>query len=303
MADQNYLDNYSPFDENGKKGDDEIPQIRLNLEGVESHPPPSRNTFSNARSNQLPSASVLDSIDESGPLTEEQLREYEENLDILDREITNLENQNRSGNFINTDRDLPPNWPSIYPIIHFDLNEIPDNLQIYVKGAFFCWFVMVIAFLLNWIGTLSLLSVSNAIESPGSKIALSTLYFFILVPLAFDLDTMSVYRAMRIRTISTFTYLKLFLALGFTCFFEFMLTLGMESSGSVGLISTIELFIGNNIGCGVFGLIVTLVMGASASLHSFYLAKLWKYYRGTEEGGHMETDLRSSIGGYLVNLL
>lgn len=314
MADSEYLNNYSPFDD---KKDEDIPQFQLNLENAESHPPESNTTtkstslYSNTNyaSATIPSSSVLDSIDTSSPLTEEQLREYEENLNLLEDQIAQLENSNendrRNGGFRGgpTEAELPPNWPKFYPIVHFDIDEVGENLRNYVKGAFLCWIVMAVSFLMNWIGTLSLLSVENTIKSPGSKIALSSIYLFILVPLALDLNAMSVYRAMKQSTIYTFTYLKIFLALGFTCLFEFMLTLGMDSSGSVGLISTIDLLIHGNTGCGVFGVFVTLALGASLFMHSVFFRKLWKYYRGTEEGGHMETDIRRSVAGYLTRLV
>lgn len=315
MADQDYLNNYAPFDD---KKDEEIPQFHLNLEDTESHPPSSNSpsttptSFSNTRSAaaSIPSSSIFDSIDSSAPLTEDQLREYEENLNLLEHQINQLENSNendrRNGGLNRngpSEADLPPNWPKFYPIIHFDIDEVGENLRNYVRGALLCWIVMAGAFLLNWIGTLTLLSVENTIESPGSKIALSSIYLFILIPLALDLNAMSVYRAMKQNTIYTFTYVKIFLALGFTCLFEFMLTLGMDSSGSVGLISTIDLLIHGNAGCGVFGIFVTLALGASLFLHAVFFRKLWKYYRGTEEGGHMETDIRRSVAGYLTHLI
>ncbi|KAK8836008.1 hypothetical protein M9Y10_040207 [Tritrichomonas musculus] len=313
MADQDYLNNYSPFDD---KKDDEIPQFRLNLEETQTHPQTSNTTSistssvsntTNARAS-FPSSSVLDNIDSSAPLTEDQIREYEENLDLLEHQINQLENSNensrRNGiNYGPNEAELPPNWPKFYPIIHFDIDEVRENLRNYVKEGFLCWFVMIGSFLLNWIGTLSLLSVENTIKSPGSKIALSSIYLFILVPLALDLNTMSVYRAMKQSSIYTFTYIKIFLALGFTCLFEFMLTLGLDSSGSVGLISTIDLLVHKNFGCGIFGIFVTVSLGASLFLHINFLRKLWKYYRGTEEGGNMENDIRQSVANYLVRLV
>ena len=92
------------------------------------------------------------------------------------------------------------------------------------------------------------------------------------------------------------------MALGFTCLFEFMLTLGMDSSGSVGLISTIDLLVHSNYGCGIFGIFVTTALGISLFFYANFLTKLWKYYRGTEEGGNMETDIKRSMADYLIHL-
>ncbi|OHT08907.1 hypothetical protein TRFO_22399 [Tritrichomonas foetus] len=285
MTNSDYLDNYSPFtnDENGELPEP-LPQINIDKPVASSSISPASHTTS-SQNNQL---------------SDDYLRELQESVNVLERTVANQESEAMQNRQFTSTGEPKPNWPKFYPLIHFDMDEVPENNRGFVQEAFFCWFVMLGAFLLNWIGTMSLLSVNDAIESPGSKIALSSLYFFIIVPLALDLDTLSVYRSM-LSAVSTFTFVKIFISLGATCFFEFMLTLGMESSGSVGLISTIELFAAKHIGVAVFGLFVTLGLGAACAFHIKLFVKLWKYYKGSEAGGNMETDMKKSMAEYLIN--
>ena len=272
MTENDYLENYSPFtnDENG--------EMQASTFDAESPPRKSGET-----------------------ITDEQLAEYEARIRNLEKQSQNLESELMHTR-IYGGSDPPPNWPKFYPIIHYDIEEVPENSRGFVHDAFFSMIIMAVSFLMNWIGTLCLLSTDKTVESPGSKIALSSLYFFILIPLALDLDTLSVYRAMT-TAVATFTFVKIFLALGFTLILEFFLILGMDTSGSVGLITTIDLFVYGHIGVGIWGVLVIAALATSFAFHAKLLIKLWKYYRGTEVGGHMETDIQRTMTEYLMNRL
>lgn len=261
-----YLDNYSPFDDTA------------------APPPPVQNAAPTPRADP----------------TEDELAAYEERLNALEQSLSRQETELADARA--ADGDLPPNWPKCYPLVHFDLGDVPEETRAHAKSAFFCWVIMAVAFALNWIGTLSLLSVKDTIDSPGSKIALSSLYLFVIVPLALDLDAMAVYNVLR-RGGGTFDFLKVFIALGVTCIFELVLAVGMESSGSVGLITTIDLFSNKYAGVGVFSLLVTAALGFAAFMQIRCALALWAYYRGTSSGQTMEDDVRRSMADLVVDAL
>jgi hypothetical protein len=277
---EGYLQNYSPFDQ-PEEGDanQELPQIAIEPENRGKVTPP-----------LAPAAGVL---------TTEELAAYEERLNILEHSLNNREGQARdAGRAASTEPE--PNWPKFYPIIHYDITTVPERLRTFVHEAFACWFVMCLAFGLNWIICICLISVSDdSITSPGSKIALSSLYFFILVPLALDLDTMAVYHVLQ-GSGSTFAYLKIFISVGISCIFEFFLMLGLDDSGSVGLISAIDLMSNHHWAVGIFGVFVTLLFLLALLLHGKFMVRFWTFYRGTEEGEHMETNLRTSVAEYVI---
>jgi hypothetical protein len=277
MTDATFLDNYSPFDEPPPAS--EPPTVLL-------EPSPTRRP--------VPSHSAT--------LSEDQLRAYEERLNLLEESINTQEVHIRDSGRL-PPGDPPPNWPRCYPLVHFNIEDVPESNRQFVHSALFAWVLMAVAFCFNWVGCLALISVhDDAIESPGSKIALSSLYLFIVVPLALDLDAMSVYRALQGRS-STFAFLKVFGSLVVSAGFELMMFLGLEDSGSVGLISTIDLFTHEHVGVGGWGAVVTALFLIALLFHVRFTRQLWKFYRGTAEGENIETDVRRGVTQFVVESL
>jgi hypothetical protein len=277
-----FLETYSPF------GDPPEPDRPHSLGQVRIEPDPPR-PISPPRPARPPG------------LTDEQLRAYEERLNVLENTINSQEARLRQAGRITA--DPAPNWPKCRPIVYFNINDVPEPQRQYVYQAIFAWVVMAVAFLVNWIGCICLVTVSsNAITSPGSKIALASLYFFIVVPLALDLDAVAVYRALQSAP-WTFSFLKIFAALVASVVFEFVMFLGLEDSGSVGLISTIELFVGKYVGLGAWGAVVTVLFLAVLSVHVRFITRLWKFYRGTAQTTDTDTEVRRGLTEFVVQTL
>jgi len=279
-----FLDNYSPFEDPQDEPDQPAPQAEVRIDP----PHPGR----------LPTPSPA--ARPAATLTEEQLQAYEERLNALENTITGREAQLRESGRMT---DPAANWPKCYPVVYFNINDVPERQRPYVHQALFAWLLMAIAFFCNWIGCLCLIKVSDdSIESPGSKIALSSLYLFILMPLALDLDAMSVYRALQGAPM-TFPFLKIFAALSISGIFELVMFLGLNDSGSVGLISTIDLFVGKYVGLGAWGALVTGLFLVSLLLHMRLLRQLWKFYRGAADAATMENDVRRGLTEFVVQTL
>lgn len=275
MEESNPLDSYSPFD-NPNEANQPTESFSVN------------------------SPSISASYPKDDEIDDEELRALEQRVNQMESKINaqQLKIQNAiSGN------QLPPNWPSFYPIIHFDTDEVPALLRPFAKDAMLCWVVMSLSLFLNWIGCFSLLGVKeNEISSPGSKIALSTLYLIVLTPLLMEFNFLSVYRVLKTEA-SSISYLKIFISIGITIAFLSILALGFDSSGSVGLVTMINLFIIKHWGIGLFSILVTLFLGFSALFYFKLIVELWHYFRGTEQGDHMENDLRTGIMGLASDVL
>lgn len=276
MADTSYLDNYSPFTD--KDGFDELPEVKT-------------------AKKPLVSPTTMQKDDE---ITQEMLDQMEQRLNIMEEDINNQEQ--RTGNTPGFLYEPEANWPRFYPLVHFDINEVDVAHRPYVTEAFFTWVCMTISYFLNFIACLCLLSTGDATESPGTKVTLSALYFFFFCPIALDLDALSIYRALKTAP-STLAFTKIFICLAATIIFEFVLFLGMETSGSVGLITTIDLFVNKCVGTGIFGVLVSICFGVTIFLTSKLLIKLWKFFRGTEEGGHMDQNLKLTVAQFVVDTL
>lgn len=268
MNDPNPLDNYSPFEQTD-------------------------------RDSKLNSKSPTIGAD---PEDDDDLRAYEQRLNILESQLNSqesiLNNAKESGTL-----EPPPNWPKFYPMVHFDINEVPEQLRKYVSTGLYSWCLMAASFALNWIGCLTLLHAGDSTDSPGSKIALSSLYLFIVVPLALDLGAMAIYRVLKSDNASTLSYMKMFAALGIATIFEGILAIGLESSGSCGLITTISLLMGGHVFLGVFSTIITASLSYTAYVQYKLLNSLWKYYKGTEQGENIQDNMKKTVAQMVVDSL
>jgi hypothetical protein len=268
-APENPLDNYSPFD-----GAPESPPVR----------------------SRAPSTSLAIS-------EEDEIRLLEERLNILESQISTQEKQLHDARSTGS-LEPPPNWPYFYPLIYYDLAEVAAPLQVFVQQAMLGWLCMSAGFSLNFLGCLTLLRAGEATDSPGSKIALSALYLFFVVPMALDLTALGVYRQMKNDSPSSLGYLKLFAFLGFSTLFQAILTLGLESSGSCGFVTMLNLFIEGHGIIGTLALVITGLLGWSTWTHYKLLTGMWVYYRGSEEGRNLDlTDVRSTIAPLIVGAL
>ena len=261
----NPLDNYSPFDDDEKVT-------------VTAKP-----------------SSITADYDED----DEEIKAYEQRLNVLESRINAQETQltvAQENGFV----EPPANWPPFYPFVYFDPEEVPPALRDYVNAAMFDWYYMAIAFAVNFITSLCLLRAGDAITSPGSKIALASLYLFI-VPLSLDLSSLAVYRAMKNEP-SYITYVKVFISLFALTIFEAFMTLGLDSSGGCGLITTLLLFGNAHWFLGLFGLITTLCFAWCTYRHFKLGTGIWKYYKTTEEGQNWETTAKDAATNILIDV-
>jgi hypothetical protein len=262
-------------------------------------------------SNPLDSYSPFDTPDPDLPAVSkpagsdqntEEIRLWEERLNLLESQLSSQEIQmslaRESGAV-----EPPANWPKFYPLIHFDMAEVPQTFRSFVTNAMFSWCCMSVSFFLNFIGCLFLLRAGEATDSPGSKIALSGLYLFLLVPLALDLSALAVYRALKTETPSSLSFMKIFAFLGAISCFQSFLTIGFETSGSCGLITMLTLFFNGHGFIGFWSLITTVSLGFSSYIHISLWRTLWSYYRGTEHGGHIEEDMKRTFAMMVVDAL
>lgn len=231
-----------------------------------------------------------------------EIRAYEARLNALENHLNNQAAQlsiaQETGEF-----EEPPNFPRFHPIVHFDIEEVPEDLRIFANSAMLGWGFMLAALALNWLGCLLLLGAGDACESPGSKIALATLYLFIIAPIALDFDALDVYRALRDGSPSSTRFVKMLTCIGITAIFEALQALGFESSGSCGLVTMVSVFAEGHWAIGTFAILVTLALAFAAYFHYDLAAGLWRYYRGTEQGENLQDNMRRTIATFIVEAL
>ena len=247
--------------------------------------------FDNADLNAPKNTGGITSNSQVDDINEEDLRAFEQRLNILESKLNAREVEVH----VNQPTSMPPNWPPFYPLVYYNIEDVTALLRPFVKDALYAWCLSTFSFLFNWLGCLALLGANiTSISSPGSKITLSTLYLFIGSALSLDLNFLSVYRALKSDS-SSFAFIKIFLSLGFTTIYEAILALGFEDSGSVGLISMLNIFLGKGIFTGLLALIATAGFAFSVLYHLKLLNELWKYFKGTDQGNHIEDDIKGKV--------
>jgi hypothetical protein len=237
----------------------------------------------------------------AGTDPDQEIRALEEHLNRWERQLNAQEQQlveaQRTGII-----EPPPNWPPYYPFVHFDPSEVPDQLRPFAERAMLGWLLMALSFALNFLGCLSLLRAGDSADSPGSKIALSALYLFLIVPIALDLNAMAIYRALRDNAPSSLTFMKIFIFLGATTLFQAILTLGFETSGSCGLVTMLNLMFESHPFIGLLALVITAALAASTLVHFVLLNGLWRYWRNTDQGrGDIGREARDALTGLVLS--
>jgi hypothetical protein len=239
----------------------------------------------------------------AGDPEDEEVSKLERRLNILESQISMQEKELTEARETGMS-EPPPNWPKIYPIVYFDIKEVPEALQSFVNLGMFGWCCMVVSFSLNFITCLTLLRAGDAADSPGSKIALSALYLFLLVPISLDLNALAVYRDLKSASTRAWSFAKLFIFLGLTTAYQALLTLGLESSGSCGLVAMVNLMINGHGFIGFLSLLVTAGLALSTFVHFRLFTGLWNYYRATGQGGgDIERNLKTVVAEMVVNVL
>jgi hypothetical protein len=224
----------------------------------------------------------------------------ERRLNLLEAMLSQAEKRIREARETGS-LEPPANWPRFYPVVFFDIHDVPEPLQRFVSEAMFGWCCMAVAFTLNFTGCLSLLRAGDAADSPGSKIALSALYLFLIVPIALDLNALTVYRTLQEPHAGRLRYIKLFIFLSICTLFQCVLALGLESSGSCGLLTMLNLFLTGHLWIGFLAALVTLFLFVSTFVHFKLLTGLWRFYRGIQPEEDLDLrNVRQSLARLVV---
>lgn len=210
-------------------------------------------------------------------VTEKQLEERELALAKREAELSELEQQLADGTYVKPKPEK--NFP---PLIHLWAwhpdRDLPPDLVTPMKRLLWIFMAAVVVYFVNWIGCLSCLAKGAAerVDSPATKIVVSSIFLFVFCPLAFHLAFFAIYKAMKKRKALKFfcgmiAYAVWFIALVFN-------VIGIKGGGNVGLITMIDVFSGNAV-VGVISLIFTLLGTCELVAMAWSFIWLIKYYK------------------------
>ncbi|KAK8854119.1 hypothetical protein M9Y10_016669 [Tritrichomonas musculus] len=214
-------------------------------------------------------------------ITSDLLDRREAELARRERMIESREQQIRDGTFTppSTNKNFPPllRWYSYHPD-----EELPESARTQAKILFYIYLAIGIVYLVNWIGCLFCLnrSAAQATSSPATKIVLSTIFLFAFYPLSYEVSYFVYYKALAqgkalrfVCFLATYAIWGLFLAFN---------AIGMNESGSVGWIQTIDMFAAEGGGAkivAVIGIIFSIAASGLFAFMVFIFIKLIKYYK------------------------
>jgi hypothetical protein len=219
----------------------------------------------------------------------EELRRRQEELERKAAELQRREEEMQRNMQFQARRNNFPPIPSscpVQPCFYQDISvDIPLEFQKVVRTVYYLWLAYVRTLAVNIIGSLAYFIASiqnNVSNSSGMTFGLSIFYLVLFTPCSFVCWFRPLYKAFR--SDSSFNFFFFF----FVFFFQFCVTvlqsLGFSGWGTVGFLSSLDMFTSGSAGAHVAGVImitIGVMFAAVAFLDMIMLIKVHRIYRNT----------------------
>lgn len=188
-----------------------------------------------------------------------------------------------------------PNWPPFPPfmrkfcackpwIYHSIPDEIPPEHQKHLRLIYYSWWLLVVCYMFNILGTMCVLIAGQG----GKDFGFAIMYLPIISALSFYLWYRPVYSAY-MKDKSFYFMMYLFFG-GWNIAFEIYLIIGLPDNGTCGFINTINLFGKAFIGEGIICLLGLILWIFAACVHTWQ----WRLvYRDFRFRGHTFAEARN----------
>ncbi|KAG9010954.1 hypothetical protein FRB94_009434 [Tulasnella sp. JGI-2019a] len=172
------------------------------------------------------------------------------------------------------------NWPFFYPLIfHSIADEIPEAHRATVTRLYQIWLALGVTLIVNFVACLLVL-ISGSSDG-GKDLGGSITYMPIIGILSFLLWYRPIYNGyMKEQALYYYTF---FFFAGWHLLFSIYMIIGIPSTGSAGLIQTIQSFARGHIVAGIFGTITTVGWVIQALGLAFYYRLTWAHHT---DAGH-----------------
>ncbi|UZJ52686.1 hypothetical protein CBS101457_002006 [Exobasidium rhododendri] len=217
----------------------------------------------------------------------EDIQRRERELEQRERDL-----QQRASNIQKHGRN---NWPFFYPLIYHDIqNEIPPgDLQVAMTHLYYLWLVLVGTLIINVVACIFLLIQGS---HDGIKDVISSVVYLPVITVAsFLLWYRPVYNGF-MKEHSLFYYMY-FVFCGFHLAFSVYVFLGIPSTGSAGLLNTIQSFTDSDrrIVAGILGIFVTVGFALQGLGNLWYYQQIWKH---NHQQGHTFAQARAELASH-----
>lgn len=265
------VDDYDPFNQQKQQ------PLAYNQSGVGNHepaavmqttpaqPPP----YARSGAQQEGSDNARTVID-----AHEQFQRRVEELDRKEEELNRREAEQRENNVRRNNWPPLPDQCCFQPCFYQDINvDIQPEFQKVVRHLYYLWIFHGMLMLLNVIGGIILVDFT--------VIGVGILYTLLFTPFSYLCWFRPAYKAFRFD--SSFNFMVFFFVFFFQFIVTVMQTLGLQSSGTVGIFTAISCFDGTPGGIitGILILLLAIGFGVAAAADLFMLSKIHRIYRSS----------------------
>ncbi|ORX38257.1 scamp family-domain-containing protein [Kockovaella imperatae] len=169
------------------------------------------------------------------------------------------------------------NWPPFFPFIHHNIQELPDDHQPVMKFLYTQWLALIVTLIVNLVGCVLLL-ISGSSEG-GADTAASAGYLPVIGALSFILWYRPIYLGFERtegKAMAFFFYLYFAFA-GCHLLFSIYMAVGIPSTGSAGLINTIQMFSQGHILAAIFCLLASIGWVLQVAGGGLLYKKVWDF--------------------------
>jgi len=184
------------------------------------------------------------------------------------------------------------NWPFFFPLIlHSIQDEIPADSRPLVTRLYQLWLVLLGTLIINAIACLFLLLAGTS--DGGKDFGASMGYIFVIGALSFLLWYRPIYNGY-MKEQALYYYLYFFFG-GFHLLFSIYMIIGIPSTGSAGLIQTIQMFARGSLAAAILGLIATIGWIVQGLGNAFYYRQIWSHHTAA---GHTVDKARAELASH-----
>ncbi|KAL0581585.1 hypothetical protein V5O48_000515 [Marasmius crinis-equi] len=181
------------------------------------------------------------------------------------------------------------NWPPFFPIIYHDIKEeIPEGSRALVTRLYQLWLVLLATLIINLIACIFILIAGS--NDGGRDVGSSIGYLFVISITSFLLWYRPIYNGY-MKEQALYYYLYFFFC-GFHLLFSIYMIIGIPSTGSAGLIQTVQMFSGHHWAAAVLALVASIGWLIQGLGNAFYYKQIYSHHNSQ---GHTMEKAKSEL--------
>jgi hypothetical protein len=184
------------------------------------------------------------------------------------------------------------NWPPFFPLIYHSIaEEIPEASRPLITRLYQLWLVLLGTLILNFVACIFILLGGSS--DGGRDLGASIGYMLTISLASFLLWYRPIYNGY-MKEQSLYYYLYFFFG-GFHLLFSVYMIIGVPSTGSAGLINTIQMYARPSIVAAIFGTLATVGWTIQGLGNAYYYRQIWAHHN---TAGHSMEKAKTELASH-----